>query len=117
MAFDNFAIRVGAHPLNPSILIVLVEIARLDLCDSSASADFLLHLHHFNAAQRPVGRWLASLEEDNTLTLCGEFELARIDASCLHALLCEAMDHAESLEQARLAALSQITKTQLDRKS
>lgn len=117
MAFENFAIRVGAHPLNPSLLMVLVEIARLDLHDPGASAGFLLHLHHFNASQRPTDRWLATVEEDASVCLCGEFTLAALDATALHALLCEAIDLAESLEKARLAPVSEKTKPENESES
>ena len=117
MAFENFAIRVGAHPLNHSLLVVLVEIARLDLHDPGASAGFLLHLHHFNASPRPTDRWLATVEEDASVCLCGEFTLAGLDATALHALLCEAIDLAESLEQARLAPVSAKTTTKAESES
>jgi hypothetical protein len=106
MAFENYAIRAGSHPANPSKLLVLVEVAQLDLENPAASAGLLLDLHHFNADQRFAARWLATIEEDHTLILNGEFDLEWMDAQSFHAILCEAIEHAESLDPARRATIS-----------
>jgi hypothetical protein len=109
MAFENYAIRAGVNPADSSKLRVLVEVARLDLLDPASSAALLLDLHHFNADQRPSARWLATIEEDNSLNLCGDFEIEGMDAQALHAILCEAIDKAEAIDPARQTHLSNNT--------
>lgn len=109
MAFENYAIRAGSHPADPSKLLVLVEVARLDLQDPASSAALLLDLHHFNADQRPAARWLATIEEDHTLILNGEFDLEGMDARSFHALLCEAVANAEAIDPARRVNISSNT--------
>jgi hypothetical protein len=112
MAFENYAIRAGAHPADPSKLMVLVEVAQLDLQDPAASAGLLLDLHHFNAEQRPSSRWLATIEDDNSLNLDGEFDLEGMNAQIFHAILCEAITHAELLDCVLRSTISNNTQFQ-----
>ena len=104
MAFENYAIRAGAHPGDPLKLMVLVEVAQLDLQNPASSAAWLLDLHHFNADQRPAAPWLATIEEDHTLILNGKFDLEGMDARSFHALLCEAVANAEAIDPARFSS-------------
>jgi hypothetical protein len=111
MAFENYAIRAGVNPADSSKLLVLLEVARLDLQDPASSAGLLLDLHHFNADQWPAVRWLATIEDDNSLHLCGEFDLEGLDARAFHAILCEAIDKAEAIDPARQTHLSNNTES------
>jgi hypothetical protein len=112
MAFENYAIRAGAHPADPSTLMVLVEVVQLDLQDRASTAGLLLDLHHFNADQRFAARWLATIEEDHTLILNGEFDLEGMDAQSFHAILCEAITHAELLDRVLRSTISNNTQFQ-----
>jgi len=97
LARGGVAARLGPDPLDETRLLILVEIALLDLRDPAASANYLLELHHWNAACRPPGRWIATIEEDDTVCLRGSFSVANLDSQSLHALVLEAFDKAGRL--------------------
>ncbi len=97
LARGGVAARLGPDPLDETRLLILLEIAFLDLRDPAASANYLLELHHWNAACRPPGRWIATIEEDDTVCLRGSFPVADLDSQSLHALVLEGFDKAVRL--------------------
>jgi hypothetical protein len=97
MARGGVAARLGSDPLDDTRLLILLEIAFLDLRDPAASANYLLELHHWNAACRPPGQWIATIEEDDTVCLRGSFPVADLDSQSLHALVLEGFDKAVRL--------------------
>jgi hypothetical protein len=97
LARGGVAAHLGPDPLDETRLLILMEIALLDLRDPGASANYLLQLHHWNAACRPPGRWIATIEEDDTVCLRGSFPVASLDPQSLHALVLEGFDKAVRL--------------------
>ena len=97
LARGGVAARLGPDPLDETRLLILLEIAFLDLRDPAASANYLLELHHWNAACRPPGQWIATIEEDDTVCLRGSFPVADLDSQSLHALVLEGFDKAVRL--------------------
>lgn len=97
LARGGVAARLGPDPLDDTRLLILLEIAFLDLRDPAASANYLLELHHWNAACRPPGQWIATIEEDDTVCLRGSFPVADLDSQSLHALVLEGFDKAVRL--------------------
>ncbi len=97
LARGGVAARLGPDPLDETRLLILMEIALLDLRDPAALANYLLELHHWNAACRPPGQWIATIEEDDTVCLCGSFPVADLDSQSLHALVLEGFDKAGRL--------------------
>jgi hypothetical protein len=97
LARGGIAAHLGRDPLDEKQLLILMEIALLDLRDPAVSANYLLELHHWNAACRPPGRWTATIEEDDTVCLRGSFPVADLDSQRLHALVFEGFEKAERL--------------------